>query len=353
MIKCTTTQTHEGSILYTDVRKLGLIINQPAPLFLTETSTFGIITGAMGALLLVICIVIIVLVFVSKKKKRVNSSNESISKYRPESKDPVQSIIWKTKISKHTNSGTSLVIDRKYSRECYVNEDGHKQHCKADIHYSSSSSSSTSSRQAPVSSTSSFTSNLSARENLQGDLVSFSPAYMYTETCSQPPKNPGDNPYQKYQPKRLGHFDLSTDIHMFTRPNTEGNFQNIQHIYHQCVYSPMPPKVRVRPFHTLKIHASDLTVVAIDPQDGEAVLQSCDVASVGGASVISVFDCHHGCFSPDHSMSHCHQHQDLDQEEMQQENNKCHQKSSSHSHSNYQTVSPTQSPPSPPPHIQQ
>ena len=112
MIKCTTTQTHEGTILYTDVRKLGLIISQPS-LFLTETSTFKIITGAMGALVLVICIVIIVLVFVSKKKKRVNSSNESINNFKPESKDPVQSIIWKTKISKHTNSGTSLAIDRK------------------------------------------------------------------------------------------------------------------------------------------------------------------------------------------------------------------------------------------------
>jgi hypothetical protein len=26
--------------------------------------------------------------------------------------------------------------------------------------------------------------------------------------------------------------------------------------------------------------------------------------------VISVFDCHHGCFSPDHSMPNCEQHQD-------------------------------------------
>ena len=36
-------------------------------------------------------------------------------------------------------------------------------------------------------------------------------------------------------------------------------------------------------------------------------MPSWDAGSIGGASVHSVFDCHHGCFSPDHSLSSCHQ----------------------------------------------
>ena len=64
----------------------------------------------------------------------------------------------------------------------------------------------------------------------------------------------------------------------------------------------------ILPFRPLKIHPQDLDT--LNPEDAEARLQSWDAASVGGASVISVFDCHHGCFSPDHSMPHCDEHQD-------------------------------------------
>ena len=313
IIKCTAIQTHNGAIIYNNSRNLTLVITQPALLLSTKTTNFGILTGALLAVVMVIMIVIIILVFVFKKKKRVNSSNESVNKNQPETKDPNQPIIWTTKTSSQASSRSDLKLDGMYSTECLPNtpEDDEKYKCKVDIHNSSSSSSSTSSSRAPASSDTSFETNRSVGDILHGNLVSFSPTYMYTQTSSEPPLTPDDNPYKSYQPKRLGHFDPSTDVHTVTRPNTAGSLQNIQLNQNQPVHIDIPPPTHtfpVRPFRPLRIHPSDLDT--LDPQDTEARLQSWDVASVGGASVISVFDCHHGCFSPDHSMPHCHQHQD-------------------------------------------
>ena len=126
-----------------------------------------------------------------------------------------------------------------------------------------------------------------------------------TQKGSESEPNWDKSECNSYQPKRLGHFDPSTDVHTVTRPNTAGS----QHIAQLSPKpsSPLPVQFPTLPFRPLKIHPQDLDT--LNPDDAEARLQSWDAASVGGASVISVFDCHHGCFSPDHSMPHCEQHQ--------------------------------------------
>ena len=62
------------------------------------------------------------------------------------------------------------------------------------------------------------------------------------------------------------------------------------------------------PIRPLNVHPKDLA--SLNPGDAEARLQSWDDGSVGGASIMSVFDCQHGCFSPDHSIQHCDHHRD-------------------------------------------
>ena len=51
------------------------------------------------------------------------------------------------------------------------------------------------------------------------------------------------------------------------------------------------------------------TLLSSTSQPGEASgVGQWDGGSEGGVSVISVFDCQHGCFNPEHSFPHCDQH---------------------------------------------
>merc|ERR1712129_26713 len=92
-----------------------------------------------------------------------------------------------------------------------------------DVHNGSSSS---------TSSTETFN-NSDEKDRSVGDLiheqlVSFSPTYIdiYSENSTHREVDSREKPHKIYQPKRLGHFDPSTDVHTVTRPNTADSLLN-------------------------------------------------------------------------------------------------------------------------------
>ena len=295
IIKCSTVQTTEsGQILYKVTSNLTLHVTKPAPLLATRSSHVGILTGGLLALILVI-IIVSVMIFVCKKKKRINSSKERVNNKigAAETKDVEQ--IWVTKSSKsHPHHGSS---------------DSELQ-CTAEIHNSSSSSNTSSSA-----STASSHEILSADNSLeapkhsnddklqpsQGEYISYSPAYMYS-SYEATQMNPG--PYKSYKPRGLGQFDPSTDVHSITRPNTGNSllssFQcpsNVSGTSADTVQMSTAPMFPSRP-RQIKLYSGEPVCVG-DPV-GQGIGHG-HPSWDDGASVASVFDCHHGCFTPDPS----------------------------------------------------
>ena len=277
VIRCSSVQSHQGDILYTSSSNLTLRVSRPAPLLATHASHVGIITGGLLALLLVLLTVgVSLLVF--KKKKRVSSRQESISQLGP-SQEVEQ--IWITRSSR----GGSLT----------TSDSGEELHCTAQVHNSSegSSSSSASSREK----LSPTAQSVEQRKKVsQGDFISYSPAYMFS---SYEAAQTSVGSSKSYKPRGLGHFDPSTDVHSVTRPNTGSSLLTFQ----PSDLSNTTTTTSALNLNVLKFPSRPLIPARIYPGEaGEAGVQSWDISSVGEReSVASVFDCRHGCFTPDPS----------------------------------------------------
>ena len=275
VIRCSSVQSHQGDILYTSSSNLTLRVSRPAPLLATHASHVGIITGGLLAVLLVLLTVgVSLLVF--KKKKRVSSRQESISKLGP-GQEVEQ--IWITRSSSR-GGGLSLT----------ASNNGEEQlHCTAQVHNSSegSSSSSASSREklSPPAQSAEQRKKVS-----QGDFISYSPAYMFS---SYEAAQTSVGSSKSYKPRGLGHFDPSTDVHSVTRPNTGSSLLTFQ---------PSDNTIETK-LNVLQFPSRPLRPARIYPGEaGEPGAQSWDISSVGEReSVASVFDCRHGCFTPDPS----------------------------------------------------
>ena len=119
--------------------------------------------------------------------------------------------------------------------------------------------------------------------------MSYSPAYMYS-SYEATQRHPG--PYRSYKPRGLGQFDPSCDVHSVTRPNTGAS--------NLVTFQPPPPLTTPDP-------APALTAPQFPgrPRPLRIYPGAGDHGDPGtwddGASVASVFDCHHGCFTPDPS----------------------------------------------------
>ena len=276
-IQCIATQYYDGVILYSTSHTITLSITQPSPLIATQVSSIGTWAGAGLAIILAIIILIIIAIKLVMNNKHT-SVDDTNSEEMPK--------IWTTNTASHDSSvlGSKQSLSN-YPSSMYKTETN--PICRVDIHNSSSSCSSS---KTPVSTDTSFETNRSVPEILERDVTPCSPVYMYSKAS---PPHPEDNPYKSYQPHRLGHFDPARDVHSVTRPNT-GDSSDSPSIY------PVPYNITVRPFHTLKIHPQEW-------EERETRLQSWEDASIGGTSTISVFDCHHGCFSPHHQHGDDHQ----------------------------------------------
>ena len=281
VIKCSSVQSHQGDILYTSSSNVTLRVSRPAPLLATHASHVGIITGGLLAVLLVLLTVgVSLLVF--KKKKRVSSRQESISQLGP-GQEVEQ--IW---ITRSSSRGGSLSLT--------ASDNGEEQlHCTAQVHNSSegSSSSSASSREKlspPVQSSE------QRKKVSQGDFISYSPAYMFS---SYEAAQTSVGSSKSYKPRGLGHFDPSTDVHSVTRPNTGSSLLTFQ----PSDLSNTTTNTSPLNLNVLKFPSRPLIPARIYPGEAvEAGMQSWDISSVGEReSVASVFDCRHGCFTPDPS----------------------------------------------------
>ena len=95
-----------------------------------------------------------------------------------------------------------------------------------------------------------------------GHFVSFSPTSMYHKSTH--------DPQAPYQPRGLGHFDPSMDVHTVTRPTTGSSLQLLT-----------PPSGTVPVEEVVPTIRYSLTGDMEQPH--------------------SLFDCPHGCFSPHHN----------------------------------------------------
>ena len=102
-----------------------------------------------------------------------------------------------------------------------------------------------------------------------GHFVSFSPTSMYHKSTS--------DPRAPYQPRGLGHFDPSMDVHTVTRPTTGSSLQLLT-----------PPSGTVPVEEVVPTIRYSLTGDMEQPH--------------------SLFDCPHGCFSPHHNSPQCELH---------------------------------------------
>jgi len=91
----------------------------------------------------------------------------------------------------------------------------------------------------------------------------------------------------------------------------EGNFISFSP---SDMYSRTPAMVNIETVNVEESHiVSDdsfktSTLLSSTSQPSDQSGGQWDGGSEGGVSVISVFDCQHGCFNPDHAFSHCDQH---------------------------------------------
>ena len=272
VVRCSSVQTHPttGDLLYTTSTNISLSISQPAPLLsISDSSPIAVITGGLLAVILVIIIISLAL-FLVKKKKRINSSRERVSGNKVaavESKSVEQ--IWVTDSSKHNHHH-------------HQSSDSSLQ-CTAEIHNSSSSSSNSSSSSHDL-----ITPEPTKPSTTQGDYISYSPAYMYS-SYEDTQLNPGpysknvhhaDSGYRSYKPRGLGQFDPSTDVYSVTRPNT--GHSHVSHLSTFSNHQSFPDRPR-----PLKIYSDTINSTGHDTAEVQ--------------SNASVFDCHHGCFTPDPS----------------------------------------------------
>ena len=280
VVRCSAVQSDQGHKLYSASSNLTLRVVRPAPLLATHASHVGIITGGLLAFLLVFLTVAVSLL-VFKKKKRVSSRQESLSQLGA-SQEVEQ--IWITRSSR----GGSLT----------ASDSGEELHCTAQVHNSSegSSSSSASSREKlspPAQS-------VEQRKKVsQGDFISYSPAYMFS---SYEAAQTSVGSSKSYKPRGLGHFDPSTDVHSVTRPNTGSSLLTFQPSEQPSNTNTANTSSSLN-LSVLKFPSRPLIPARIYPGEaGEGGVPSWDVSSVGEReSVASVFDCRHGCFTPDPS----------------------------------------------------
>ena len=261
-IRCSSVQSHNGEILYSSSRNLTLLVSHPAPLLATRASHVGIITGGLLAILLVLLTVGVSVLFF-KNKKRVVSSQETVAKLGPPAKEVEQ--IWMSRSSRCQSMAISEAPELQ---------------CTAEVHNSSEGSSSGSSPPPPPTD--------HGNKLSQGDFISYSPAYMYSSyEAAQTSVS------RSYKPRGLGHFDPSTDVHSVTRPNTGSSLLTFQPSDNSHETNLNILQFPSRPLRPARIYPGD---------GGEIGTQSWDISSVGEReSVASVFDCRHGCFTPDPS----------------------------------------------------
>ena len=264
-VRCSAVQSHKGEILYSTSRNLTLLVSHPAPLLATRASHVGIITGGLLALLLVLLTVGVSVLFF-KNKKRVRSSQESVDQMGPV-KEVEQ--IWMSRSSRCQSLSVSEAPELQ---------------CTAEVHNSSEGSGSSSGSSPPPQPAE------QGKKLCQGDFISYSPAYMYS-SYEAAQTSVGNS--KSYKPRGLGHFDPSTDVHSVTRPNTGSSLLTFQ---------PQDNTIETK-LNVLQFPSRPLRPARIYPGEaGEPGAQSWDISSVGEReSVASVFDCRHGCFTPDPS----------------------------------------------------
>ena len=272
LVRCSAVQSDQGHKLYSASSNLTLRVVRPAPLLATHASHVGIITGGLLALLLVFLTVTVSLL-VFKKKKRVSSRQESISQLG--ANQEVEQI-WITR----TSRGGSLT----------VSDSGEELHCTAEVHNSSEGSGGSSSASSREKLSPPVPSEEQRKKLSQGDFISYSPAYMFS---SYEAAQTSVGSSKSYKPRGLGHFDPSTDVHSVTRPNTGSSLLTFQ---------PQDNTIETK-LNVLQFPSRPLRPARIYPGEaGEPGAQSWDISSVGEReSVASVFDCRHGCFTPDPS----------------------------------------------------
>ena len=272
VVRCSAVQSDQGHKLYSASSNLTLRVVRPAPLLATHASHVGIITGGLLALLLVFLTVTVSLL-VFKKKKRVSSRQESISQLG--ANQEVEQI-WITR----TSRGGSLT----------VSDSGEELHCTAEVHNSSEGSGGSSSASSREKLSPPVPSEEQRKKLSQGDFISYSPAYMFS---SYEAAQTSVGSSKSYKPRGLVHFDPSTDVHSVTRPNTGSSLLTFQ---------PQDNTIETK-LNVLQFPSRPLRPARIYPGEaGEPGAQSWDISSVGEReSVASVFDCRHGCFTPDPS----------------------------------------------------
>ena len=268
-IQCVAIQEYNGVILYRQYHNITLYITQPLSLRSDQVESIGTWAGACLAIILAIIILAIMVIKMIKNNKHTAVGDQ---------KKDDRLAIWTTKTLKRDSSvlASNLSIS-SYPSNIYKPESNPE--CKAEVHNSSSSCSSS---RTPVSSDTSFETNRSLSEIHQRDTAPCGPVYMYNKTT---PPHTEDKPIKLYQPQRLGHFDPSRDV------CTGASLEYREDILSPGIY-PVPHSITVRQAHNTKI------------EERESRLQSWEDASIGGASTISVFDCHHGCFSPHNDCDH-------------------------------------------------
>ena len=127
--------------------------------------------------------------------------------------------------------------------------------------------------------------------------------------------NPG--PYRSYRPRGLGHFDPSTDVHSVTRPGTGHSLLTFQPQAPASEASEQLSQLSqvLRPIIILSLNVpyfflfqSSAQVPALQFPSRPRPLKiytgeqlSSGLGDPEASSVASVFDCHHGCFTPDPS----------------------------------------------------
>ena len=281
LVRCSAVQSDQGHKLYSASSNLTLRVVRPAPLLATHASHVGIITGGLLALLLVFLTVTVSLL-VFKKKKRVSSRQESISQLG--ANQEVEQI-WITR----TSRGGSLT----------VSDSGEELHCKAEVHNSSEGSGGSSSASSREKLSPPVPSEEQRKKLSQGDFISYSPAYMFS---SYEAAQTSVGSSKSYKPRGLGHFDPSTDVHSVTRPNTGSSLLTFQPSEQPSNTNTANTSSSLN-LSVLKFPSRPLIPARIYPGEaGEGGVPSWDVSSVGEReSVASVFDCRHGCFTPDPS----------------------------------------------------
>ena len=287
IISCSVTQIDGKDELYFFETKLRLSVKQAAPVFTAVQANKGALAGGLFAVILIMIIVCVTLLLVFKKKKRVETMNGDFSDSvgtLTDQLDPPQPI-WRNNIGSRES-----VKSMEKLRSLYTSTFAQSK-ARVEVHNSSDSSSTSSRTRTP--SSSSFERNRSAGSSLLGEVSSMDP----------PKRSLDSNQYtEQFSLPNNAHNKPGNDTSTVLLPTSKNGVLNEE------------KKSSVQPMEdqqlTLKVPVRLVQSQRVAPEDKvDGRLEAWDCHSIGGASVTSVFDCQHGCFSHQH---HQHSH-DLNQ----------------------------------------